>query len=227
MLAPVQALYVTPAMRSLLRDEAAMVRSRLTCRPGTHGLQLSMHAGAVVDSGALMHWVRLHAAGPEWHGGLRARTDAPLPFANESFSVVILSQVHQHDTACGRLLREVERVTAPDGLVILSGVHPMSPWSPWLWWQLHGMPGALRLHSPFQLGQALVRCSLSVREVRRFGPLWPHDASVPSVGGILGGGYLVVAHKKRHAVTPLRALGKTRAAQVSGSLASHAHRECA
>lgn len=227
--APVQALYATPAMRTLLRAEAAVLRSRLAARPGTHGLQLSMHAGAIVSPDPVAYWVRLHAAGGNWQCCLHARTDAPLPFANDSFAVVVLSQVHQHVPDCMFLIREAERVAAPDGLVMLTGVHPVSAWMPWLWWRMRGMHRSLHLHSPFLLGRDLAECRLDVEAMQRFGAAWPRDAGLPgeAAGGMFGGGFLVVARKRQHAVTPLHVLATPRRARVTGPLAPGAHRECA
>ena len=93
--APEQVLYAMPAMRALSRAEAAAMAARIPGRAGSYGLRLGMHDGIGECPDAIAHWVRLCRHGPVWTGDLRARCDEPLPFANDTFALVWLSQALQ------------------------------------------------------------------------------------------------------------------------------------
>ncbi|MDA3913200.1 methyltransferase domain-containing protein [Oleiagrimonas sp.] len=228
MLAPIQALYATPAMRGLLRAETAVLTAFLGTRPATHGLYLAMHSDPRSMPDPVARWAHLYAAGDEWHGPLRARVDTALPFADDSFAVVVISHVHQHVDDCGQLIREAERVIEPEGLVILVGLHPMSPWMPWVCWQMRGMQRAMHMIWPFRIGQDMLYNSLDMEASRRFGAVVPRDVDLSAGNGYsLGGGYMLVARKRRRAPTKLKFRSNSKQLRMSGALAPGTHRECA
>lgn len=225
--APEQVLYAMPAMRALSRAEAAAMAARIPGRAGSYGLRLGMHDGIGECPDAIAHWVRLCRHGPVWTGDLRARCNEPLPFANDTFALVWLSQALQFQSGGEDLLREALRVTAPGGLLALSGMHPLSAWAPWLTWSLRDSGGRLHLHAPVHLARTLVRLGFDVESVQRFGPALPRETRVVHPFTFLGGGYLLMARKHQDAVTPLGVLRPRRTAPSHGSLAPGAHRECA
>jgi len=101
------------------------------------------------------------------------------------------------------LLAEATRVLAPGGVLVLTGMHLLSAWSPWLYWRTRGRPASW--HLPSQLGHQLRKAGLDVTWVRRVGRSWPGLATDrESPISVLGGGYVMIARKRRRMVTPVR-----------------------
>lgn len=225
--APEQVLYAMPAMRALSRAEAAAVTSCIPKRAGSYGLRVGMHEGIGECPDVVAHWIRLCCRDDFWSGDLRARCDEPLPFADDSFALVWLSQILQFQHGGEDLLREAFRVIAPGGLLAVSGMHPLSAWMPWLAWNLRDSGDRLHLHAPARLARILARLGFEVESKHRFGSSLPRAASNPQSFPVLGGGYLLRARKKQDAITPLHAVRLQRATPAHGSLAPGAHRECA
>ena len=150
--APEQVLYAMPAMRALLRAEAAALCARIPGRAGSFGLRLGMQDAIGGCPDAVAHWVRLIAgasAGP----GRCAPIREPLPFADEGFAIVWLSQALQFHPgarpAAGS--RPLDRARRTAGA---RGMHPVSAWAPWLSW-------CMRAGRPLHL---LRRCTGSTLE---------------------------------------------------------------
>jgi hypothetical protein len=58
---------------------------------------------------------------------------------------------------------------------------------------------------PLRLGQLLQQDGLEVEQVQRVGRLWPGLTQPPAMAAhLLGGGYVLIARKRRRMVTPLR-----------------------
>jgi SAM-dependent methyltransferase len=225
--APEQVLYAMPAMRALLRAEAATLREKVPSRAGSFGLRLGMQDAVGGCPDAVAHWIGLQRRGLRWTGPVHADVREPLPFAGEGFAVVWLSQVLQFHPDPRGLLTEAARLTSPGGILALSGMHPVSAWSPWLSWCMRGTDQPMRLRAPLQWTQALERAGLEVEAVNRFGQVLPHAARPGGIASLLGGGYLLVARKRQDAVTPLHNVRRLRRARLQGTLATGAHRECA
>lgn len=216
-----------PAMRALLRDEAAAVVSRVPRRAGSYGLRLGMHEGIGACPDAVAHWVRLRRSQAGWSGDVRAHGAEPLPFADDTFSLVWLSQTLQFDHGDDGLLREAFRLTAPGGLVAISGMHPVSAWAPWMAWNLRDSGASMHLRAPSHVSRTLAQLGFEVGPLQRFGAFLPRPVRAVHPSSLLGGGYLVMARKRPDAITPLRLLRLTRASRAPASLAPGAHRECA
>ena len=225
--APEQVLYAMPAMRALSRAEAAAAAARIPRRAGSFGLHIGMHQAIGGCPDTVAHWVRLGCRESCWTGDLLARCDEPLPFADDSFALVWLSQILQFQPDGEDLLREARRVTAPGGLLLVSGLHPLSAWMPWLAWNLRDSGRRVNLHAPARLGRMLVRLGFEVESTHRFGASLPRAAGSSKPFPLLGGGYLVTARKRPEAITPLHVMRPRRASRAHGSLAPGAHRECA
>lgn len=225
--APEQVLYAMPAMRALSRAEAESVAAHIPRRAGSYGLRIGMHEGIGACPDAVAHWVRLGCRESCWTGDLIARCDEPLPFEDDSFALVWLSQILQFQRACEDLLREAHRVMAPGGLLLVSGLHPVSAWMPWLAWNLRGSGDRMHLQVPARLGRRVARLGFDVESAHRFGSSLPRAQRGTQGFPVLGGGYLLTARKSPDAVTPLRLMRTPRVAHAHGSLAPGAHRECA
>ncbi|HET7358610.1 MAG TPA: methyltransferase domain-containing protein, partial [Rhodanobacteraceae bacterium] len=189
---------------------------------GAHGLLVTAAALRLPATPLLGRWACLHMDGAGFAGDLRARADEALPFLDDVFRVVLLSHALEHAPSAVDLLDEATRVLAPEGLLLVTGFHPLSAWAPWLLCQ-----GRQR---PWLAGPAWLRARLAARgvqtyAVRRFGPPVPGTAAMPGPAW-LGGGFLLLARKHRAAVRPLR--GTVRNGRVAvGAFAPGARRECA
>lgn len=199
-------IYATAPLQRLLDVETGFAAEKLKACSGVHGLLLGIAEGQ--QAPALLHvshWARLQIRGSGLEGALRANPREALPFIDESFDVVVLQHALQQDSSTSRhLLLEAARVLAPGGMLAISGVHPFGGWSPWFVW--NSREQRLRLKFPLHLSHLVRTAGLAPEGCSRVGTLWPSG----SVGhGVLrsrpwGGGYVLLARKSRHVITPLR-----------------------
>jgi len=218
-------IYASTPIRGLLAAEALALGPELQRCAGTFALQLAAAPRATPPALPLLdRWVHLHLCDGRYAGDLQARADEPLPFQDDAFGLVLLSHALEVAPDSQALLREAARVLAPGGMLALTGMHPASGWLPWLLWR--GQPG-LSLESPLRVGRWLRGADLSVERVQRVGPAWPSSAVVPHHGGPLGGGYVLIARKRRQAAVPIRLRPRAIAAAPVAGLAPGAHRSAA
>lgn len=156
-----------------------------------------------------------------------------LPFASESFKLVIAQHVFEQVASPDAVAGELARVLAPEGIALVFGFNPVSLWRPWL---------ARRLAPRWQFRAAsnwralFGRLHLDVLQIRYSGLLGPWAAAHAeqgttlgsrSFGGPFGGSWLMLVRKRRSALTPLR-LGASRAdIKLNPSLVPGAQREYA
>jgi SAM-dependent methyltransferase len=204
------AWFATPLACRLLREELHESIPVLTGCYGRSGLYLRCGEFAPADlSGNMLQQIlHLHRDdGEPLRGDLVCREDE-LPVARESLDLIYL--LHALETCHDRhaLVREVERVLAPDGTLLIVALNPYSPWR--LRW--NGRAGR-----PLSFGacRALLRdAGLDVVRHCGLGPLRPWlraDGALAVAGGarrdpwaVWRAGYLVQARKHRPALTPLR-----------------------
>lgn len=218
-------IFASKPMRGLLAAEAQALVSELQRCAGSCALQVSAVAGGRPPATPMLdHWVHLHLGGDRCTGDLHARADEPLPFLDDAFGLVLLSHALEVAPQPRFLLCEAARVLAPGGMLALTGVHPASGWLPWLLWRgRHGVS----VESPLRVGRWLRGAELDIERVQRVGPMWPSPAVVPHHGGPLGGGYLLIARKRRQAVAPIRLRPRAIAAAPVTGLAPGARRNAA
>lgn len=220
-----QDIYASKPMRGLLAAEAQALAPELQRCVGTCALQVSAIARDVPPASPMLdRWVHLHLDGSHCAGDLHVRLDEPLPFVDDAFGLVLLSHALEVAPDPQSLLGEAARVLAPGGMLALTGMHPASGWLPWLLWR--GQRG-VNLESPLRIGHWLRGAELNVERVRRVGPIWPSSARVPHHGGPLGGGYLLIARKRRQAAAPIRLRPRAIAAAPVAGLAPGARRSAA
>lgn len=218
-------LYASKPMRGLLAAEAQALAPELQRCAGTYALQVSAIARDLPPASPMLdRWVHLHLDGSHCKGDLHTRLDEPLPFVDDAFGLVLLSHALEVAPDAQALLREAARVLAPGGMLALTGMHPASGWLPWLLWR--GQRG-VSLESPLRIGHWLRGAELNVERVQRVGPMWPSSAIVPHHGGPLGGGYLLIARKRRQAAAPIRLRPRAIAAAPVAGLAPGARRSAA
>jgi SAM-dependent methyltransferase len=214
-------IYASAPLQALLTDESTLLGPELAGTTGDHGL----HVAPVPDMAPpplplLGHWARVHVRGDQWRGDIIGQVAEPLPFADESFGVVVLRHALEMVAAADTVLDEAVRVLAPGGVLALSGVHPLGAWSPWFQWLARG--SAASMQQPVILHTRCARHDMEIFLSRRVGRFLP---SVRAGGnGLWGGGYVLLARKRRAAVTPLRAAAIEPAVAVPGTLVSGARR---
>jgi SAM-dependent methyltransferase len=155
-----------------------------------------------------------------------------LPFAGESFKLVIAQHVFEQAQAPTELAEEMSRVLAPEGVALVFGFNPASLWRPWLARQ----PGpAWCVRAASSLRSVLMRHRLDILQVRYSG-LWSpwaataSDAPLPRWPrslGRFGGSWLLLARKRRSSLTPLRLAAVRPDLKLKPSLVPGARRECA
>jgi SAM-dependent methyltransferase len=216
-----QDIYASAPMRGLLADETVAYLPDLRRCAGTRALLLSAAAqDRPPNPPYLGQWVTLRLAQGRIQGDVRASATEPLPFLDQAFDLVLL----RHALELAPLaLDEIVRVLAPSGMLVLTGVNPLSGWTPWWLWQTRG--SAAHATSPIQLAARLRRADLQVERVQRVGrplPLAPNGAAEAS--GLLGGGYVMVARKKGPMILPTRLRPKPVTTPVRAGLAPGARR---
>ncbi len=219
-------IYASAPLQRLLDHEARALLPQLQRCCGDHGLLLS-GAGQVGQPALpmLSCWTQLRLAGNRYEGDILGRSDEPLPVGDDSFEVVILHHALETAALPQPLLEEAIRVLSPGGLLVLSGVHPLSLWTPWMAWRGRGQ--RLRLYLPLQLGEWLRRGAMQVQDVRRVGHVLPGGRGASRFSETIGGGYVLTARKQRRAVTPIRLVPRGLRTPVDATLAPGAGRNVA
>jgi SAM-dependent methyltransferase len=226
-------------LTTLLRRELAMLEPLLGGVFGVWGLHIRPHAlaPAALPPHLLSAMAELSLVADGTLDGAVRCAPQELPFASESFKLVIAQHVlEQRAASADAIAEEIARVLAPEGIALMFGFNPASLWRPWL---RRRLPGDWRFHAATAWRDLLTRASLDVLQVRYSG-LWspwavddarhaPTSTS-PGGSGSLGrfcGSWLLLARKRRSALTPLR-LGALRSdLKVNPTLVPGARRECA
>jgi SAM-dependent methyltransferase len=210
-------------MRRMLDAERHALAPELGGLGGAHGLQVATAALRLPPTPLLGRWTQLQLRDGRYDGDLRARADEPLPFVDDVFRVVVLNHALEHAPVAAALLDEAARVLAPDGLLMVTGFHPLSAWTPWLLCQGRQRPW---LAGPTWLRRQLAAHGVQTYAVRRFGPAVP-GVTAAQGQALLGAGFLLRAPKRRAAATPLRGRIRQQGRVAVGSFAPGARRECA
>jgi SAM-dependent methyltransferase len=227
--------YTSGPLQSLLQRELAMLAPLLGGVYGVWGLHLRPHERAPLTLpphllSAVVE-LALDDAG-RCSGSLRCEP-SQLPFANESFKLVIAQHVLEQVAAPDDGAEEVARVLAPEGVALLFGFNPASLWRPWVSRRLRG---GLQFASAGGWRQKLQRAHLDVLQVRYAGPWSPWAAGETGSGrearalpllGRFGASWLLIARKRRSTLIPLRLTTARADLQLNPTLVSGAHRECA
>lgn len=206
-----------PALAALGRDVTALCTARLARVAGTHGLCLDGFDLPTPNVAGIGCWTSLlpaESAGA-WRGAVAAEI-AGLPFEDDAFCALLLRFAPGLDDLASAA-RELARVLAPHGTLLVVDVHPHSAW--------HG--GS----SPARWARALRGAGLEVAPVVRCGAPWPRErgaAGVPKwlVRGV-GGAWLLEARRRGFAATPLCTAVAKRRAVEHNTLLPGAHRQCA
>lgn len=197
-------IYASAPLRRLLDAQQRALMPELQRCYGTHALLLDAFADDVPPALPMLGcWTVLQLARGRYRGDLLAATDEPLPFVDDAFELVLLRHALEQAPMASALLDEAVRVLAPGGVLVLTGVHPVSGWSPWFHWRARGRRFALQM--PWRLGYRLRGAGLEVEQVQRVGRMWP-GLAVRTIAPVSpwGGGFVLIARKRRRMATPLR-----------------------
>lgn len=202
------------ALAAIGADVTAFCALRLARVAGTHGLLVDGMPVPVPAVTAVACWTGLRPTGSaaRWRGSLQADL-AGLPFADDSFSAVLVRFAAGLDPACAS---ELARVLAPHGTLLVAGLHPRSLWQ--------------RGVAPGRWERALRAAGLDVIPAVRCGAPWPRPRGADGLPRWLtrsfGGAWVVEARRSVLATLPLRKPSARRAVEHN-TLLPGAHRECA
>ena len=201
-------IYLSAPLRRLLDAQMRVLTPELQRCSGTHALLLGAANGDMPPALPMLgSWVRLYLDDNCYRGDLLAATGEPLPFNDDAFDLVLLRHALEVSPAASALLGQAIRVLAPGGLLALTGLHPLSGWSPWLRWQARGRSRPLTLQLPLRLHQLLRQEGLEIELAQRVGRSWPgfqtRDMKMRAVN-VFGGGYVLIARKRRRQALPRR-----------------------
>lgn len=227
--------YASGPLPALLQRELAMLTPLLGGIYGVWGLHIRPHecAPLTLPPHLLSAVVELALDdGGRCAGSLRCEP-GQLPFASESFKLVVAQHVLEQVAAPDDGAEELARVLAPEGVALLFGFNPLSLWRPWVSRRLRN---GVQFASAAGWRQKLERAQLDVLQVRyvgTWGP-WAADAGVDPRGmrplpalGQFGASWLLIARKRRSTLTPLRLTSVRADLKLNPTLVSGAHRECA
>jgi SAM-dependent methyltransferase len=198
-------IYASAPMRRLLDAQMRGMATDLQRCHGTHALLVdALPDGASPALPTLGHWTHLRAVDDDYVGAVHASMREPLPFVDDAFELVLLRHAVEIVPNVADLLMEVARVLVPGGLLVVTGLHPISGWAPWFRWNARGRGRALQ--TPMFLRHALGQAGVDIERTQRVGQSWPGSArKADEHASLLGGGYLLIARKRRRAVSSLRA----------------------
>ena len=225
-------LYSRPPVQHLFARELATLAPILSGIYGNYGLFLRAHADAPAQLPAhlLGCMVELAFDTPAFRGAVRCES-ALLPFASESFKLVIAQHVLEQIEPAEECAAELARVLAPEGIALVFGFNPAGSWRPWL--ALNASRGGARLapQSAHAWQQKFAREQVDTLQIRFPGTLWPRDHAVPAAAEAsafslarFGSSWLLLARKRRSVLTPLRLRSAPRELGLKPRLAPGAQR---
>lgn len=213
-----------PAVVALRRAQADVAARALVGQSGVRGLHLRSGRAEGAVKLPMVLYTRLYLDADCWHGDVLARTAEALPFADDSFDVVVLEDVLEWVPWAAALLSEAVRVLSPRGRLLVAGFHPFSLWAPWLLCRSRPRP---MLTAPGWIRQELARHDVDTVRVVRCGRAWPAVGQRISPTR-LGGGFVLVGRKRRATIVPWKLPRQQRApARKKTAWAPGTQRECA
>lgn len=212
-------------MQALLAREMAALAPILSGAYGNYGLVLrpAPH-GAALPPHLLGNLVELVVDGDGRLAGDLRGEPWRLPLASESFKVLIVQHALERIVTVDACIAELARVLAPEGIALLLGFNPLGTWRPWL------SGCGLRLRSARVCQAQLAREQIDTLQVRFPGMLWPRAKSAQpgksphAALARFGSSWLLIARKRRSALTPIRLRAIPREAARAPQLAPGAHR---
>ena len=170
-----------------------------------------------------------------WHGDqgdasrhlIRSRTDS-LAIGSDAADAVLLPHTLEYEPDPHEILREVGRVLAGEGHLIVLGFRPFSSWGMRHLFARDGFPpGMDRLIGERRLRDWLKLLGFEVVDARRYLFTLPWGAAAPTAQSFMersgellwpmfAGGYLIKARKRVYTLTPIRPRWRLRPKVVGG-----------
>ena len=221
-------LYSSAPMQVLLAREMAALAPILSGAYGNYGLILRpRHGGATVPPHLLGNIVEIDIDENGCLAGDVRCVPWQLPFASQSFNVLIVQHALERIEHIDDCAAEFARVLAPEGIVLMLGFNPFGTWRSWLLRREHG----LRLRSARVCEAQLAREQIDTLQIRFPGLLWPRaeaavrpERSIHTALARFGSSWLLIARKRRSTLTPIRLRAASRGAARAPQLAPGAHR---
>lgn len=220
----------TPLGQRLYQLECRLVSEAIAQVFGWQLLQIGVwgeESRLMADARTQSKSVLARHAGPSV--AVHSRADA-LPIASDSVDAVLLPHTLEYEPEPHDILREVQRILAGEGHVIVLGFRPFSTWGIRHASSRQGFPpGVERLISEWRLRDWLKLLGFEVVDARRYLFTFPWGPAVPrgqrlleSTGErlwpLLAGAYLLKARKRVYCKTPIRLSWRQRARVVGGLL---------
>jgi len=126
--------HASAPMRALYARELAALASIVAGVYGNYGLFLRPHATAVgpLPQHLLGKMIELATDERGSFGGALRCAPGQLPFASESFKLLIAQHVLEQVDDAQACTAELARVLAPEGVSLILGFNPFGTWRPWL-----------------------------------------------------------------------------------------------
>ncbi|MCR6700518.1 MAG: class I SAM-dependent methyltransferase [Dokdonella sp.] len=222
-------VFARPELSALARDELALLGVYARRQPAARALIVHPHVSGLklpLDLAAV-EVTRLHVQGSRLEGD-RSCLPHRLPWAEGSFDLVQVQHVGEVLAPVEAFAAEIERVTAPGGVVLWSGLNALGAWHPWCRWRHEVSLGRL---TAARLRRLLVHSGLDVETAHRVGAFWPRDAAAGVSSGaavdLFRAAWVLAANKRRtpatllpHRASRLRAMPPRRLVAAASRRAS-------
>lgn len=194
-----QTPFQTAALRHWLQQETLALAPECAGVFGRQGLFIGCEQGfgAALSSPMLGRRFGLHMAAPGQLAGDVHCAAAELPFADESFRLIVLQHAFEWMDDAAALRAELVRVLEPGGILMVSGFARFGPWRPWLAWRVHRF-GGLRCASAGSWRRALAQDGVDTYSQRRIG-LLQADSLALALPSALRPSWLLLARKRSQA----------------------------
>ncbi|MBS0487844.1 MAG: methyltransferase domain-containing protein [Proteobacteria bacterium] len=222
-------IYSSVPMQALLAREMAALAPILSGAYGNYGLILRpRQASADLPPHLLGTVAEMHVDERGMFAGPVQCAPWQLPFASESFKVLIAQHALERIADAAACVAELSRVLAPEGIALVLGFNPYGTWRPWLLRRAND----LRLGSAQTCSAQFARERIDTLQVRFPGLMWPRaQANVVNTPASrfarFGSSWLLIARKRRSALTPIRLRSAARDPGRAPQLAPGAHRNVA
>jgi SAM-dependent methyltransferase len=226
--------YTSAPVKALFARELAALAPIVSGIYGNHGLFLRAHAEtpAALPAHLLGAMVDLMLVEQRFDGAARCEP-GQLPFASESFKLLIVQHVFEQIDRPEECAAELARVLSPEGVILVLGFNPISLWRPWLALNARRDGSKLHLRSARTWQKMFAREQVDTLQVRYPGTFRlraehlnaaPQFSFLARTLGCMSSSWLLLARKRRSTLTPLRLRSAPRELALNPRLAPGAHR---
>lgn len=201
-------LFAFPQMQHLLDAQARVVDRHARGMASGQILSIApLPSQHRAPAGTRQPISRLHVVGEKLEGDQRCAADA-LPWPSASFQLVVARHVVDALPPDSGIEKELGRVLAPGGVLLMTGLNPLSPWR--FWWSRRWRDGVRMpvICSPAHMLCKLEDHGLSLLDRQFVGGAWPRRAAViddiDGPGSRWDGAWVLVTQKQSAAVRPIR-----------------------